>query len=75
MQRWQMRARRWESRAVERRSKRRLGNGLTVAQGGEVSPLANDNGEVPAPNLTPEMGSSGNATSVSPEFAASDMVA
>ena len=74
MQRWQTRARRWECSAAERRSKRRLGNGLNVAQGGESSSLANDNDDVAATNVLPEMGSSG-TTSASPEAVASDMVA
>ena len=75
MQRWQTRARRWEARAAERRSKRRLGNGLTVAQGGEPSSLANDNDDLAATNATLELGSSGDATSATPEVVASDMVA
>ena len=74
MQRWETRARRWESRAAERRSKRRLGNGLNLAQGAESSSLANDNDHVVATNALPEMGSSG-TTSASPEAVASDMVA
>ena len=74
MQRWQTRARRWESRVAERRSKRRHGNGLKVAQDAQPSSLANDNDDVAATNVLPEMGSSG-TTSASPEAVASDMVA
>ena len=74
MQRWQMRARRWEARAAERRLKRRLGNGLTVAQGGEPSSLANDNQDQAATDVPCAMVSNGDFTSV-PEAVASDMVA
>jgi len=75
MQRWQTRARRWESRAAERRSKRRLGNGLTVPQGGEESALANDNQDEAATDVPGVMVSSGDATSAIREVVASDMVA
>ena len=75
MQRWQTRARRWEFRAAKRRSKRRLGGGLTVAQGGERSPLANDNEDVAATDPPSAVGSSGDATSAPAEVVASDMVA
>ncbi len=75
MQRWQTRARRWESRAAERRSKRRLGNGLTAAQGGKQSALANDNQDEAAMDVPGAMVSSGDPTSAIPEVVASDMVA
>ena len=74
MQRWQTRARRWEARAAERRLKRRLGDGLTVAQGGEPSSLANDNHDEAATDVPGAVASSGDATSA-PEVGASDMVA
>ena len=74
MQRWQTRARRWEFRAAERRSKRRLGNNLTVAQAGDRSPLANDNEDVAATDPPCAVGS-GDATSAPAEVVASDMVA
>jgi hypothetical protein len=75
VQRWETRARRWEARAAERRSKRRLGKGLGVAQGGEPTSLANDNDDVDATQVTPEMGAIGNAAPASTEVVASDMVA
>ena len=75
MQRWQTRARRWEARAAERRSKRRLGSGLTVAQGGEPSSLANDNDDKAASDLPSAVGSRVDATSAPAEVVASDMVA
>lgn len=74
MQRWQMRARRWESRAAERRSSRR-GKRLRVAQNGDPSSLANDNEDLAATHLTGAVGSSGDATSASAHAVASDMVA
>ena len=75
MQRWQTRARRWESRAAERRSKRRLGNGLGVAPDGVRSPLANDNQDEAATDVPGAMVTSGDATSTTPEVVASTMVA
>ena len=75
MQRWQMRARRWESRAAERLSKRRLGDGLRVAQDGEGSPLANDNQDQSATDLPGAMVSSRDAISARAGVVASDMVA
>ena len=43
MQRWETRVRRWEHRAAERRSKRRLAAGCERANEGRQPSLANDN--------------------------------
>jgi hypothetical protein len=77
MQRWQTRARRWESRAAERRSKRRLGSGLKPSEGSRASPLGNDNETLAVADVLGAIESSGRtkATFTAEHNASSETVA
>ena len=70
MQRWQTRARRWEVRAAERRSKRRLAISLEVVQEVSAKPEANDNDDFAATDRCHEPPTGGNAEGTSTDKAA-----
>ena len=70
MQRWQTRARRWETRAAERRAKRRLRINLEVVEVPKAAPEANDNDDLAPTNPCHETVAGGTAEVSSIERAA-----